>query len=307
MRILFEQLNGDTLGIEVTAKMTIREVKRQIKRMHKWEDELSRATTVVEFIVGEKQVMNGERVEELGLSEDSKVTAVFRKNVVQCSCHRGFGLDLDPELLVIAEIPDSETEVGVRAFGGSGRVAKVIIPSSVTRIRSGAFQFCSSLVSVNIPDSVSLIHASAFRGCRALTEVNIPDSITEIGPQAFANCRSLPRVSIPNSVTHICESAFADCTSLAAVNIPSSVTDIAASAFRGCASLVSMTIPDSVTEIEGGAFDFCPQLTLTAPARLLGPQVSNVCKMVANECGCGRCDWRWFHKGWVCPVHHSGQ
>ena len=85
------------------------------------------------------------------------------------------------------------------------------------------------------------------------------------------------------------------------------MTQIGAAAFYGCASLVSMTIPDSVTEIEGRAFHDCHQLTLTAPARLLDPQVSNVCKMVAKECVCGRCDWEWFLKGWVCPVHHTGQ
>ena len=54
MRILVEQLNCETLGIEVTAEMTMREVK--------WEDELSRNTTVVELIVGDKQVMNEETV-----------------------------------------------------------------------------------------------------------------------------------------------------------------------------------------------------------------------------------------------------
>ena len=54
MRILVEQLNCETLGIEVIAEMTMREVK--------WEDELSRNTTVVELIVGDKQVMNEETV-----------------------------------------------------------------------------------------------------------------------------------------------------------------------------------------------------------------------------------------------------
>ena len=307
MRILVEQLNGGALDLEVTPKTTMREVKEQLKRMHTWEDELSRDTTVVELFIGEKKVMNAETVEELGLSDGSKVSVVFRKNVVQCSNKRSLGPDLDPEALVTVEIPYSEAEIEASAFEDCKRVAQVIIPSSVTRIGHGAFSDCASLVSVNIPDSVRRIATRAFFGCSALTEVNIPDSIIDIGPQAFANCSSLPSVSIPNSVTQIGGFAFAGCTSLAAVNIPSSVTQIDVSTFEGCASLVSMTIPDSVTEIEGGAFDFCPQLTLTAPARLLGPQVSNVCKMVANECGCGRCDWRWFHKSWVCPVHHSGQ
>ena len=265
MRILAEQLNGETLDLEVTAETTMRAVKEQLKGMHTWEDELSRDTTVVELILGDKKVTNEETMEELGLCHGSKVTVVFKKNVVQCSNKRGFGCDLDPEALVVVEIPDSVTEIKDWAFEDCKRVAKVIIPRSVTGILDGAFAFCSSLVSVNIPDSVTWIDDGAFSGCSALTEVTIPHSITHIGVGAFDHCSSLRTASIPHSVTQI-----------------------AASAFYGCASLVSMTIPDSVTEIEGRAFHDCHQLTLTAPARLLDPQVSNVCKMVAKECVCGR-------------------
>ena len=86
MRITFEQLNGETLDLEVTAEMTMRAVKEQLKGMHTWEDELSRATTVVELIMGNQKVTNVDTVEELGLGvTDSKVTAVLKKNVVECS------------------------------------------------------------------------------------------------------------------------------------------------------------------------------------------------------------------------------
>ena len=237
MRILVEQLNGDTLDLEVTAEMTIRAVKEQLKGMRTWEDELSRDTTVVELIIGDKKVMNEETVQELGIGYGSKVTVVFKKNVVQCSNKSGFDPDLDPEALVVVEIPDSETEIQALAFARCKRVAKVNIPSSVTEIGPYAFVACS-----------------------ALTEVTIPDSIIDIGPEAFRNCRSLVSVNLPDSVTQIGRFAFA-----------------------GCVSLLSMTIPDSVTDIEGGAFDFCHQLTLTAPARLLGPLVGNGCKLVAKE------------------------
>ena len=102
MRILVEQLNGQTLSLEVRPHMRMQQVKRQIKRMYTWEDELS-PTTLVELIVGDKKVTNEETVEELGLCEASKVTVVFGKNVVQCSNRRGYGPDLDPEALVIVE------------------------------------------------------------------------------------------------------------------------------------------------------------------------------------------------------------
>ena len=177
MRIVVEQLNGKTLDLEVTAEMTIRAVKEQLKRMHTWEDELSRDATVVEVILGDRQVKNDETVQELGIGSDSKVTVVFKKNVVQCSNKSGFDPDLDPEALVIVEIPDSVTEIEAVAFADCERIAKVIIPSHVTSIGDGAFCGCSSLVAVNIPDSVMLIGGLAFAGCSSLRAVNIPNSV----------------------------------------------------------------------------------------------------------------------------------
>ena len=280
MRILVEQLNGDTMRLKVTPHTTVREVKEQLKGMHTWEDELSCATTVVELIVGNQKVTNEETVEELGLRSDSKVTVVFRKNVVQCSNKSSFGPDLDPEALVIVEIPDSVTEIEKEAFADCRRMAKVIIPSRVTSIGDGAFSHCSSLASVSIPDSVTWMADYVFRGCSALTEVTVPDSITCIGARAFAGCTSLRSVSIPDSVTRIGTFAFKDCS-----------------------SLVSVNIPDSVMQIGAGAFDFCSGLTLTAPMRLLGRRVSDCCKMVPKKCGCGRCDWTRFRDGLPCPAH----
>ena len=315
-RILLEQLNGETLELEVTAEMTMRDVKEQVKRMHEWEDELSRDTTVVDLIMGDKKVMNEETVEELGLCDGLKVTVVFRKNVVKCTDGSDLSPDRDPEALVIVEIPDSETEIKARAFLECWQVAKVIIPSSVTRIREGAFRDCISLVTISIPDSVAFqycmrvakviipssgsdIGFEAFRGCSSLVSVDIPDSVTQISRGAFRGCTSLVTI-IPDSIRSIGDEAFADCSSLVTINIPDSVTEIGGGAFRNCGSLTRVDIPHSVTAIGKDAFTGCNRLTLTAPARLLSSDMGAGCKQVAKECGCGRCDWRWFHKGWVC-------
>ena len=305
MRILVEQLNGGALDLEVTPKTTMREVKEQLKRMHTWEDELSRDTTVVELFIGEKKVMNAETVEELGLSDGSKVSVVFRKNVVQCSNKRSLGPDLDPEALVTVEIPHSEAEIEASAFEDCKRVAQVIIPSSVTRIGHGAFRSCSALTEVTIPDSITQIGAQAFANCSALPRVSMPNSVTQINDCVFYDCTSLVNVNIPSSVTHIGYSAFAGCSSLVAVNIPDSVIEIGFSAFACCSSLTTVDIPDSVTDIGVFAFANCNQLTLTAPARL-GPKVGNGCKFVAKECGCGRCDWIWFRNGFTCAARVTG-
>ena len=214
MRISVELLNGEVLALEVTPEMTIRELKELMKERRAWEDEVSRATTVVELIVGDKKATNDATVEELGLSEDSKLSAVFRPNVVQCSNKWGLGPDLDPEDLIVVKIPDSETDIADYAFDGCELVAKVIIPRSVTHIGEGAFSGCSSLVSVNIPDSVTQIGDDAFSACGSLTGVNIPDSVTHIGTCAFSHCPSLVSLTIPDSVTCIGYYAFAACGQL---------------------------------------------------------------------------------------------
>ena len=304
MRILVEQLHGETFELEVTAEMTMRAVKEQLKRIHTWEDELSRDTTVVEVIAGDKKIKNEETLKEMGLCHGSKVTVVFRKNVVLCSNKSGFGCDLDPEALVIVEIPVSATGIEVDAFKDCKRIAKVIIPSSVTDIWEGAFRGCTSLVNVTIPDSITYIGAQAFASCCSMPSVNIPESVTQIANCTFWGCTSLVVLTIPDSITHIGARAFAGCTSLRSVSVPDSVTHISTYAFQDCSSLVSVNIPDSVTWIGLHAFSHCNQLTLTAPARVLGLEVGVGCKLVAKECGCGRCDWEWFRKAWVCPVHH---
>ena len=199
-RISVEQLNGETLDLEVKAEMTMREVKRKVKAMQTWDDEVSRDTTVVEVLVGDKKVKNEETVAELGLNSESKVSTVFRKQVIQCSNKSGLGAVLDSDALVVVEIPDSKTEIECQAFQGCSHVAKVIIPSSVTQIGGLAFKGCSSLSEVTIPDSVTRIGYEAFYGCSALVKVEIPDSVTGIGYGAFAGCSSLAAVSIPESV-----------------------------------------------------------------------------------------------------------
>ena len=190
MRI-WAQLDGKTFELEVEAWMSMRELKERLKRMHTWEDELSCDTTVVDLIIGDKRVTNEETVEELGLCEGSKVTVVFKKNVVQCCDKSGLGPDLDPDALIIVEIPDAETEIKAWAFHDCDEVAKVIIPSSVTRIGEYAFQHCCCLEAVNIPDSVTQICDEAFFGCSSLVSVNIPGSVMVIEARTFFGCSSL--------------------------------------------------------------------------------------------------------------------
>ena len=283
--ISVEQLNGQTLVLEVTPGMAIRQVKQMIKDMQTWEDEVSRDTAVVELIFGDKKVSSFVTVAQAGLAEDSKVSAVFRPNVAQWSNADGFSPDVHPDALVIARILDSETEIIDWAFAYADLLAKVIIPATVTHIGVCAFYDCSRLTSVTIPDSVIYLGESVFNGCCSLATVNIPGCLTHTGDYAFQRCGSLVSVTIPESMIHIGNGAFLGCFSLVSVDIPASVTHIGVAAFLGCGSLETVTIPDSVTQIGDDAFSGCPRLSLTLPTRLLRPEISVDCSMIAKECG----------------------
>lgn len=59
-------------------------------------------------------------------------------------------------------IPNSVTEIGVRAFSGCTSLQSIVIPDSVTQIGELAFSDCSSVQSIIIPDSVTRIERGHF-------------------------------------------------------------------------------------------------------------------------------------------------
>ena len=151
-------------------------------------------------------------------------------------------------------IPNSVTNIGIRAFWGCESLTKINIPDSVTNIGDSAFCGCKSLTSINIPNSVTNIGNSAFSACKSLTCIKIPNSVTNIGNDAFSGCSSLTNINIPNSVTNIGDYAFVGCESLTSIYIPNSVTNIGNIAFSGCKSLTKITIPSSVVNMNGNLF-----------------------------------------------------
>lgn len=93
-------------------------------------------------------------------------------------------------------IPNSVTEIGVRAFSGCTSLQSIVIPDSVTQIGELAFSDCSSVQSIIIPDSVTRIEGGAFCNCTSLQSIKIPDSVTQIGESAFSRCSSLQSIEI---------------------------------------------------------------------------------------------------------------
>ena len=119
----------------------------------------------------------------------------------------------------------------------------------------------------------------------ALVIIEIPESATEVEAFAFAGCDRVAKVAIPSSVTCIQNHAFYACRSLVTISMPDSLTSIGYNAFWGCVALTSVLIPDSVARIGDAAFQHCSLLTLTAPARLLQPEIGKDIKMVTLESG----------------------
>ena len=337
-----ELLNGETLVIDVWPETTMRQLKQRIKEVRVFADSLSRDTTLVELMLGDMKVDGDATVARLpdarlsavlsqnvarcshrqalkDLDPDTLVVvdfpekkkigaAAFREclsvaKVIIPSSVLIIGLDAfrGCSSLASVTIPDSVSHIMDRAFFSCRGLKSVFIPNSVIRIGCSAFGHCSSLSSVVIPDSVRHLEHSVFASCTSLSSIALPDSIICIAYKAFFCCSSLTSIIIPDSVEYIGCGAFSGCSSLVHVSIPDSATRIEAFAFASCSSLTSVTIPDSVLQVGDQAFAGCKLLTLRAPARLLhGATGANA---VPEECGCGRCEPRWFARGWMCPVH----
>ena len=178
MRIEVERLNGQTLVLEVMPDMRMGEVKRQIKDIMKMrEDKASRHSTAVDLFFGDKKLGYWDTVAEAGLSDASRVSALFRQHNILVRSSTQFytlPLDSDPDSLAEVEIPDTESEIDGDPFWGCKQLAKVNIPDSVSQIGSYAFCLCTSLTSVTIPNSVTLIGEKAFSECSSLTESQSP-------------------------------------------------------------------------------------------------------------------------------------
>ena len=138
-------VNGETMGLEVTPEMRGWQLKQQIKEMagRTW-DEVTRSTTVVEVVVGDRLLGNDEKVAE-GLaseSSDTILSVVFKPNIARCSeksAIASFRSESNLGLLFMVDIPHDETQIAERAFEDCKELAKLTIPDSVTRVGDGAF------------------------------------------------------------------------------------------------------------------------------------------------------------------------
>ena len=125
--------------------------------------------------------------------------------------------------LTSVTLPDSISEIGLRAFQSCTSLSTVTIPAAVTKI--GIYAFAGSGVrSVDFSKCTGLTSISerCFEKCGSLQKIEITDKIplTTVGIYAFDQCTSLQSVYLPDSMQTIGECAFANCKSLSTLSVP---------------------------------------------------------------------------------------
>lgn len=158
------------------------------------------------------------------------------------------------ENLQKVEIPESVTEIGVRAFGWAGKLTSVQLPSKLKKLGMLAFSG-TGITDLTIPATLTQWDRTTFANCFSLENVTISDGLTKIPDFTLYGCESLTQIVIPDSVVSIGEYAFGYCTSLETVVIPYGVVTIGEYAFTDCESLAEISIPSSIKKLYGCALE----------------------------------------------------
>ena len=97
-------------------------------------------------------------------------------------------------------IPEGVTEIGTRAFYGTG-IKSVRMPSTLVRIGFVAFSGCSNLKTVELNKGLLEIGNNAFWNTAQLTSMKLPSTLKKIGSYSFG--KSMVSIMIPDSVISI--------------------------------------------------------------------------------------------------------
>ncbi len=161
----------------------------------------------------------------------------------------GYG-DSDKEIVQYHLVLNEGIEyIGTRAFFGCVNLRELTIPNSVTELGIRAFVECESLTRVRIGRGLDAIPDYTFLNCSELKSVSMQDNITKIGRSAFRGCALLNDVSLGGGVAEIGVGAFWGCSSLENLRIPESVITIDDYALRANSSLTSILIHAGVSEL----------------------------------------------------------
>lgn len=146
-------------------------------------------------------------------------------------------------------IPDSVTEIAIRAFDGAGWLEYISIPYGVKSIGDYAFEGCVSLKNINIPNSIEKMGGYVFAYCWSLKEIIFSDNITNLPEGTLWNCNTLEKAKLPKNLTAIGQYAIYGTYCLKSITIPATVDIVENGSFYGCSMLNDIYIEGKDTVI----------------------------------------------------------
>lgn len=138
--------------------------------------------------------------------------------------------------------------IGSRAFFGAG-IIDLELPDSLTELGIRAFYGCAELKTVKLGDGLTVIPDFTFYGCEKLEKVKLASNTTALGKHAFRNCKALTKVDLGRSLESLDTAAFMGCESLTDLVLPSTVTTIGDYALRGMKADVSVLLHDGILTV----------------------------------------------------------
>ena len=183
-------------------------------------------------------------------------------------------------------------EVGVNAFGITGKLTSLALPQSVESISVGALSGCYALKNVTLPfvgtnkngtQTQADIFGAIFGETQYTNSVEtvqtygeelssvtyyLPSTLTrvaltggELPEYAFSGCKDLTEVTLPSTATQIATRAFYDCEKLQKVLGVDNIKIISERAFENCTLFSNFEDFTAVESIAKYAFRYCLSLT----------------------------------------------
>lgn len=182
-------------------------------------------------------------------------------------------------------IPDSVTQIGEDAFGGTAYYDNENNwENGVLYIGNHLIAAKSDITALTVKPGTLTIAKDAFNDCASLTDITLADSLKSIPENMFDNTafyknednwengllyngnylitakNDITSANIKEGTTVAASCALGWCENLESVTLPDSLTAISERMFICCSSLKSIDIPDTVTSIGGNAFGDCSSL-----------------------------------------------
>ena len=188
----------------------------------------------------------------------TKVKKIVIENGITSICDNAFCIFTEEEGMLPyenlqkVEIPESVTEIGVRAFSWAEKLTDVKLPAKLKKL--GMISFMGTgIKEITIPKTLTKWERTAFANCPDLVNVTIEDGVTKIPDFTFFNT-PITQIIVPDSVVCLGEYVFSGCANLEYVDLPRGLVTIGVYAFEDCESLTSIDIPNTV-KILNGALD----------------------------------------------------